>query len=78
MSTEQADALTSYLQPEIAESISQQNTLKLQIRYKQIGLSYIQSCKDLASDNSGNIDIALLKQYILDAVSLLQNYHDAL
>ena len=77
MSTQSADALTSYLNGEIETGLEQVKNDKNAIRYKQLGLDYIQACKDVATTNDV-LDIPTLKQKILDAVNLLQSYHDAL
>ena len=78
MSIEAADAVAAPLKPEIETALSQADTLRKQVRHKQIGLSYIQSCKDLATDANGTVDTVVLKEAILSAVVLLQSYHDAL
>ena len=78
MTIEDADQLTEYLKPEINQGIEDAKQAKNLIRYKQLGLDYIQSCKDVAEDANGVIDPIVLKEKINDAIVLLQAYHDAL
>lgn len=78
MTIEDADAVAAYLGPEIAAGLEASRVDKLAIRYKQCGVAYIESCKAYATDANGDIDPVALRSYILAAVTLLQNYHDAI
>jgi len=78
MTIESADALTDYLRPQITEGLANAQQEKNLVKYKQYGLGYIQACKDASKDVNNVIVLATLKTKILDAVNLLQAYHDAL
>ena len=74
-----ADKLTQFIGPEIIAARQEVMATQRQVRYKRLGLEYIDACKDAArSDVDGTVDVEALKGYILAAVNLLQSYHDAL
>lgn len=77
MAAKEADKLTEYLIDEINTNTATIHQLKRETRYKQLGIEYIAACKELATGADFTIDKVLLKQLIMDAINLLQSYHDA-
>lgn len=75
---EQADQLLEYLAPQIATAKRTAKAATKEVLYKQLGLDYIEACKEISKDQDGNIIVATLKSKVNDAIVLLQSYHDAL
>jgi len=76
--TEKSDEFASHLQPEINSSRIEIENIQKAIQYKQAGLDFIGACKYASTNENGEIDINILKEKLLSAITFVQTYHDNL